>query len=509
MLRDELLKLRGELGRLDFNVLKAAIRGEAVPQDLSHDVTIRSLVSGIRQHDGFAEELRGKAQHPSVIRALNARAIMSNRLPEPNPPTQELPYCFWYPDIPNEQTLRHLLKDHPNPIMPYLVARACAAGGYTGLYDELNVLPDVAIAEEARDNKASGKEIYDRIMSAPTRYKVMDDYNCTVSLHPKPGAFLNGDACVRSTLDKKQPISRDLYPPSFDITEDWSLGAEGSHPGTRPVPDDVVSLLWNPLPLDLPTVDKDLLILMAAYSGNIDRYARLRRPQLINGEAQCIVRGIYHNTFFAKWCFQQPDLERFRKFVYARFIVNDDLTWIDDIDVSLPQEHLPYTIWYPQLASPETYMELAQRVPVLKQSAAHAMIVAKDFDRFVELQPKINNLLYEEVQNQGCYDNFMGYIKEHASAESIAQWDSFSEIPDVDEVAMDEALLWKEMKPSTPTPLEEVTLDNVGVSNRRMSRSYEKNVADIMNYASAFPKKQRDSGRSGRGGRGGRRGRGR
>ncbi|RSL88922.1 hypothetical protein CEP51_001473 [Fusarium floridanum] len=507
MLREELLKLREDLRQLDFDVLKAAIRGEVVPQDLSHDVTIRCLVSGIRHHDGFAEELRGKTQHESVIRALNARAIMSNRLPEPHPPARELPYCFWYPDLPKEQTLRHLLKTYPNPLMLYQVARACAAGGYTDLYDELDVLPDVAIAEEARDNKVSGKEIYDRIMSARARYRVMDDYNCTVSFFPKPGAFLNGDTCVRSTLDKRLAISRDLYPPSFDITEDWNLGAEGSHPGTRPIPDDVVSLLWNPLPFDLPTVDKDLLILMAAYSGNVDRYARLRRPTMIQGEAQCIVRGIYHDTFFAKWCSKQPELERFRKFAYARFIMNDDLNWTEDIDASLPQADLPYTIWYPKLASPETYMELAQRVPILKQAAAHAMIVAKDFDRFVELQPKINNLLYEEVQIQGCYDNFMGYVKEHVSPESIAQWDYFSEIPDVDEVAKDEALIWTEMKPSTPTPLEEVTLDSVGVWNRRTAHSEEQNVADIINFVSSFPRKSRGSGRGGRGGRG--RGRGR
>ncbi|KAM0420995.1 hypothetical protein ACHAPT_011238 [Fusarium lateritium] len=509
MFREELTQLRQELGRLNFDVHRAAIRGEAVPEEFPHDVTIRCSVSGIRHHDGFAEDLRGKTQHPSVIRALNARAFMSNRLPETNPPKSpdNLPYCFWHPNVPNEQTLRQLLKSYPHPLMTYQVARACAAGGYTDLYDELDLLPDVAVAEEARDNKASGKAIYDRIMSAPVRYRVMDDYNRKVHLDAEPGAFLNGDTCVRSILDRRQPVGEKLYPPCFDIAEDWNLGAEGPRLETRPIPDDVVTLLWNPLPLDLPTVDKDLLILMAAYTGNIDRYARLRRPRMIDGEPQCIVCGIYHDTFFAKWCYQQPGFDHFHKFVYTRFIMNDDLTWIDDIDGSLSQKDLPYTIWYPKLASPETYVELAQRVPVLRQAASQAMIVANDFDRFVELQPELTNLLYEEVKNQGCYSDFMEYIRDHVSEETIAQWDHFTEVPDGYEVARDEALLWKETKSWISNTLEEVTLDNVGIENRRMPCSYDQNVADILNYASAFPKKPRGQFRGGRGGRGGRRGR--
>lgn len=41
-------------------------------------------------------------------------------------------------------------------------------------------------------------------------------------------------------------------------------------------PDDsaVVPLLYSPLPADLPSVHKDLLILAAAFPGSMDRYAR-------------------------------------------------------------------------------------------------------------------------------------------------------------------------------------------------------------------------------------------
>lgn len=59
--------------------------------------------------------------------------------------------------------------------------------------------------------------------------------------------------------------------------------------------------------LDLPTVEKDLLILMAANYGNIDRYPRLRRPAHVEGELNCVARGAHHDTMFALWCARQPD----------------------------------------------------------------------------------------------------------------------------------------------------------------------------------------------------------
>jgi hypothetical protein len=63
----------------------------------------------------------------------------------------------------------------------------------------------------------------------------------------------------------------------------------------------LISLLYSPLPTDLPPVNNDLFILHAAYSGNIDRYTRLRRPSTLKAEGGCVVRGIYHEIMFAKW----------------------------------------------------------------------------------------------------------------------------------------------------------------------------------------------------------------
>ncbi|EWZ84452.1 hypothetical protein FOWG_12247 [Fusarium oxysporum f. sp. lycopersici MN25] len=309
MLIEELETLRESILSLELDPLRAAVRGQEVPDDFPHELVYKCLVAGIRYHDGFAIELRGKSLHQSLERAFNARDIMSNRIPKMEKP-EDIPYCFWHPDVPSQGTLRQLLKNYPTLFMRYKVGRACAAGGYEELYKELDdLLPDVAVTEEARDNLPVSKGIYDMVMV---------------------GAFLNGDTCVRSTLEKRQPVHHEIFPPPFDITEDWCLAADGKRLEERPIPSDILSLLYAPLPPHLPSVEKGILIPMAAFTGNIDRYIRLRRPHPLNGEMQCIVRGIYHNTFFAKWCYEQPELAVLQKFDHARFVMNDDLTWLNN-----------------------------------------------------------------------------------------------------------------------------------------------------------------------------------
>jgi hypothetical protein len=63
----------------------------------------------------------------------------------------------------------------------------------------------------------------------------------------------------------------------------------------------ILDLLSSPLPLDLPAINEDLLILMATYYDDINRYARLRRSEYIHHEINCCVRSIYHNTMSAVW----------------------------------------------------------------------------------------------------------------------------------------------------------------------------------------------------------------
>lgn len=116
-----------------------------------------------------------------------------------------------------------------------------------------------------------------------------DNYTRTVFDMPVKGG-LNGDTTVRSYLDIKTKFAK---PPDsdaelwdlvsmrrrayFNITEDDRIDEYDSKE-PRSVEDEVSHLLYTPLPADLPTMDKDLLIQMAAYYGNINRYSRLRRP---------------------------------------------------------------------------------------------------------------------------------------------------------------------------------------------------------------------------------------
>ncbi len=58
--------------------------------------------------------------------------------------------------------------------MAYQVARACVVAGYTSLYLELSVMPDVHVAKEARE--CGNAAIFDYIMAALVRYAVINDY---------------------------------------------------------------------------------------------------------------------------------------------------------------------------------------------------------------------------------------------------------------------------------------------------------------------------------------------
>ncbi|KAL6229347.1 hypothetical protein BDW75DRAFT_249846 [Aspergillus navahoensis] len=355
----------------------AAIRGEQIPRQLKGRNHLLCLLRGIRHNPGFATELRGKYRNIKCIdRVLNARSIMSNVIPD-MAGHYEMPYCIWYPDVASEETYRQLAAEYPE--MRYQVGPACAVANYVSLYKELDLLPDIHIAEEARDNNAI--EIFDLIMASEVKYDVMDDYTRTVNLKsPRAGVHLNGDTVVRSLLEiKQQHSSNNFEIPYFDITEDMNIDSYTT-PLIKEAMDDVSPLLYSPLPVDLPTVNKDILILMAAYYGDIDRYVRLQRPMLIPREADCVIRGIFHNTLFAKWCsLQDLSISRYNR-------------------PARPDTE-PDCIWYPAHARPETYRELARRVPSMTATVAHACIVAGYWGILQELPEfKINWALLREAE---------------------------------------------------------------------------------------------------------------
>jgi hypothetical protein len=201
-------------------------------------------------------ELKGRKNLQVIDRALNARSIMSNIISDMTTP-DEIPYYIWHPEVATEEIYRRLAARYPE--MRYQVGRACAVAGYTALYQELaaGLLPDVHIAEEARDNGAT--RIYELIMAHRDKYSVMNDYTRTVDLENPPKACLNGDTAVRSSLEIKQAHSTKLEPRYYDITEDMNIDEYIISEHEQKQADDATPLLYSPLPLDLPAVNKDLL----------------------------------------------------------------------------------------------------------------------------------------------------------------------------------------------------------------------------------------------------------
>lgn len=378
---------------------RAAIRGERIPKCLAIELAQRCVIRGIRHHSGYGTELRGLL--PAFTRALNARLIMDNVVPSDMDAEADTPYCIWHPSVPSKETLRGLAARYPG--MKYQIGRACAVAGedYADLYRELQILPDVHIAEEARE--CGNKAIYDEIMAQPTRYDIMNDYERTIhsTTGLQGGSYLNGDTAVVRSLQIKQGIG---YPDiledesdeeeiesalamspgfrenTFDITEDMNLDEQDTELDPCLNPDaqvqnyDIVSILTQPLPLDLPTVDKDLIILLAAYYGDIDRYARLRRPSFVAKELACVIRGIYHNTLFALWWTRQDLAKasvRIRKAVMARMIMNNV---VSPAVAGAKARELPYLIWYPSIAAVATYRELFRVQPTMAPQILRACL---------------------------------------------------------------------------------------------------------------------------------------
>lgn len=276
------------------------------------------------------------------------------------------------------------------------------------MYRELDILPDTHIAEEARE--CGNTELFELIMSQPARYSIMNDYELRVKPENRQPVPLNGDTAVRWMLDVKQGFkdstSRwieedgELYEDglfdeigfedkTFNITEDMNIDEHDSdRTASRPHVDRLeVSLLSTPLPTDLPMVQKDLLITMAAYTGDVDRYVRLRRPRRILKEHDCCIRGIYHSTFFALWWSRQP--AQLRSFeitsaINARFIMNNVLS-----RAPFPANDTPYLIWWPTVAQPSTYRRLANIQPNMLTQSMHATIYAEYKDLFDELVARV------------------------------------------------------------------------------------------------------------------------
>ncbi|KAB5575734.1 hypothetical protein GE09DRAFT_602608 [Coniochaeta sp. 2T2.1] len=341
---------------------------------------------------------------------------MSNEVPDMSASDDVKPYCIWYPEVASEDTYRRLVKTYPD--MVYTVGRACAVAGYDKLYQELNILPEVSIAEEARDNasaKAGSKAIFDHIMSQPVCYAVLDDYTRTANPNnPRCPAFMNGDTAVRSLLEVRVGVDKFKgwslgKEHNFDIVEDNYIAETSSrmsHEAFQALAKEHEDMLYTPLHPHLPAITKDPLILMAAYEGNLDRYVRLRRPKMLHREAQAVIRGIYHNTTFAKYWslqnFSRDELishgREIKRATIARFIMVNDLSHITP---SNPHPNgMPGMIRWPLLPAEETLRELVRRRPDMRLQAAMACIEANYERLWDELAPEPRWELWKLAQRQ-------------------------------------------------------------------------------------------------------------
>ncbi|KAF6797627.1 hypothetical protein CSOJ01_12872 [Colletotrichum sojae] len=368
----------------------------------------------------LCSEKRWRNEHHVFVRARNARLIMSNSIPD-MVDDEHKPYCIWYPDLASEDTYRELARRYPD--MRYHVGRACAAAGYTSLYKELDLLPEVSIAEEARDNKQSGASIFEHIMSQPVRYRVLNDYLRTADLkNPEAGVHLNGDTAVRSTLSGVVKSEHDAhYEHYFDIQENGRVGEPGDPSVHQTLEDEHVSLFYSPLPRDLPTTNKDVLIIMAAWGGNFERYARLRRPRRIANEISAVIRGMHHHPPFARWVeahledlFNYQEWKVLRQAFYARCIMSNDLSRIHDVQ----GEYLPLVFWWPHRPAEDTLRELAWRRSDLMDHVAVACVVANYQDVFDELQAEPSRRQWE-VACQSPNTHYRKSVERRAAEQDV------------------------------------------------------------------------------------------
>ena len=168
-----------------------------MPLALGHPRHRLCMIRGIRYHPCFGDGLRRVLL--VCTRALNTRRIMSNMFPNFES-LDEVPSCIWHPATASEEVYGGLTRRYPH--MAFHVGRACTVAGYTQLHQELDILSDVHIAEEARE--CGSLAIHEAVVSQIVRYSNMNEYTLSVDLDYRQPAHLNVDTVVRWMLDVKQ-----------------------------------------------------------------------------------------------------------------------------------------------------------------------------------------------------------------------------------------------------------------------------------------------------------------
>jgi hypothetical protein len=243
---------------------------------LGHLASRVSRIRGIRSNYDFATSAAvvplctgtSRSSYLEIVRAYNARLIMSNVLPDGLEEANKQPYCICHPDLATEETYRQVATRHP--AMSYQIGRACAVAGHARLYAELDIFPEASIAGEARESETEGGlEIYKAIMASPKECAIMNDYVRSINIvNYRSPAFLNADTCVcKYLVNFRSELSPELLKGRhwdvWDIEEDLHVGEKNPRVANKgdeghSDPLEVIEMLCNPLPLDLPTLSKDL-----------------------------------------------------------------------------------------------------------------------------------------------------------------------------------------------------------------------------------------------------------
>jgi hypothetical protein len=176
--------------------------------------------------------------------------------------------------------------------------------------------------------------------------------------------------------------------------------------------------VYSPLPADLPFVKENKLIQLAAYHGDIDRYARLRRPVMLKHEWAIVIHRTYHHPIFARYYSTQvaerPENKheiKIRRAINARRIMSNDLTWLS---ADTPGKLLPDLIWYPEVANSSTYEKLAHMKPAMFKNCLRASIVPNNSSLWDDLLVAALKIFKSTRDSNEPEDSKLWWLANHA-----------------------------------------------------------------------------------------------
>jgi hypothetical protein len=322
----------------------------------------------------------------------------------------------------------------------YIVGRICAINGYTELYKSLNILPEVHILEEAI--LAGHQDIVDVIEACKELWYApfIHGHDCLPIRRATECDIHNAKYSTVKYMSNPYLDNSDVYIDSLliqpsDITEIPALNTNIRYYKSKRRIDVklgvIEKLINNPNIFKeyiiSPKYGDALSIKHAALTANIDVYSRVKGDVLIQDECYCLSHGIYKSMEFALWCKNNTDYERIT--ISEKFIMNDNLTYVHDNI---------YCIWYPELPSEKTCIELSSKYKYL---VGRVCAIAGYYNLYKELEilPEIHILEEAKLANSTA---IVDLIKDEASRIG----------------------LWRCMDDNTREIVEPIRIDNIPIT---------------------------------------------